>query len=212
MNFLPDSLKTLSLAALLCISATAYADITVHTDRAAFLAAVSAPATDGFNDLPQDMVATPLQRTAGAYSYMASTSEDGFFPAGTSSDVWLSTTLETAPITFSAFSSGVRAFGGNFFGSDVDGAFLPGVALILSATDGANTITVNLDNTTTATFLGFVSPNPLAFVTLQIGAASPNLFYGTANDVVLAVPEPATWGMLLAGIGLIGFAACRRTE
>ena len=156
------------------------------------------------------MVAPPLQRTAGAYGYTASTSEEGFFPAGTSSDVWLSTTLETAPITFSDFSSGVRAFGGNFFGSDVDGAFLPGVALVLSATDGATTSTVNLDNTTSATFLGFISPNPLASVTMHIGAASPTLFYGTVNDVVLAVPEPVTWGMLLTGIGLIGFAARRR--
>jgi hypothetical protein len=27
---------------------------------------------------------------------------------------------------------------------------------------------------------------------------------------VVAVPEPETWGMLLAGLGLVGFAARRR--
>jgi hypothetical protein len=29
---------------------------------------------------------------------------------------------------------------------------------------------------------------------------------------VVAVPEPETWGMLLAGLGLVGFAARRRSR
>jgi hypothetical protein len=35
-------------------------------------------------------------------------------------------------------------------------------------------------------------------------------YWPTANNVVLAVPEPSTYGMMLAGITLLGVAARRR--
>jgi hypothetical protein len=174
------------------------------------LAAVSSPATDTFNDLPLDVVASPLQRTVGAYGYQASTSAQGFLPAGTDSDVWLSTNFENDAITFSGFTSNVRAFGGSFFGSDLDGAFLPGETFVLSATDGATTSTFTLESIATTTFVGFVSSNPLASVTLNSGAIPGSLVYGTANDVLLAVPEPTSWGMLLAGLCVVGFVTRRR--
>jgi hypothetical protein len=34
--------------------------------------------------------------------------------------------------------------------------------------------------------------------------------YLTATRVIVAVPEPETWAMLLAGLGLVGYAARRR--
>lgn len=50
--------------------------------------------------------------------------------------------------------------------------------------------------------------------TISFGAdGSSNGFYGTALDNVwigLAVPEPATWAMLIAGFGMVGAAARRR--
>lgn len=210
MNPKPFSLKTLSLAVLLCTTAAAQADVLVFTDRAAFLAAVGLPGTDTFNDLTMVSIPSPLSRTAGAYSYQASTLVSTFYPAGSSADIWLAANVAADTMTFSNFSAGVRAFGGNFFGTNLSGAFSPGHTMVLTATDGATTRTVNLYDTTTSTFLGFVSANPLTSVTLRPDGLPGPAYWATANNVTLAVPEPETYGMLLAGLALVGYAARRR--
>lgn len=216
MKLIPLSLKSLSLAALLLAAASARADVVVYTDRTAFLAALSAPGTDTFNDLAIVQTASPLSRVAGPYSYLASAGPvSDFWPAGSASDVWLATTSANDTITFGSFSAGVRGFGGNFFGSDINGVFSPGRTMILTATDGTSTRTVNLYNTTTTTFLGFISSDPLATVTLHGAGVAGDPYWATANDVTLgvaAVPEPENYGMLLAGLGLVGFAMRRRAR
>ena len=137
-----------------------------------------------------------------------------FWPAGSAADRWLATTTATDTITFSSFTAGVRAFGGNFFGSDVNGAFSAGRTMVLTATDGASTRTVNLYNTTTTTFLGFISANPLTSVMLRPDGLPGTAYWTTANDVsigvVSAVPEAQTYAMLLAGLALFSFTARRR--
>jgi hypothetical protein len=211
VNVVPLWLKNLSIAALLFTASAAHADVTVYTDRAAFLAAVTLPGTDSFNDLVGKPYDTPLARMAGGYGYLASAGPvDGFFPAGGGADIWLAANAASDRITFSSFASGVRAFGGSFFGTDINGAFLPGQTLVLTATDGANVRTVNLYDATTTTFLGFVSSDPLVSVSLRPDGIAGSVYWATANDVILAVPEPASFGMLLAGLGLVGLAVRRR--
>jgi hypothetical protein len=212
VNPKPFSLKTLSLAVLLCTGAAAQADVLVFTDRAAFLAAVSLPGTDTFNDLTMVRTPSPLARTAGPYSYRASALVNDFYPAGSGADIWLATDAAADTISFSNFSAGVRGFGGNFFGSDIAGAFSPGRTMVLTATDGTTTRTVNLYDTTTSTFLGFVSSNPLTSVMLRPEGLPGVVYWATANNVTLAVPEPETYGMLLAGLALVGFVARRRAS
>lgn len=210
---LKTPLTSLSLAVLLCTATAAQAEVTIFTDRAAFLAAVAMPGTDTFNDLEVYQTGTPLSRMAGAYSYQASAGPvSDFYPAGGGSDIWLATTVASDTITFSGFSAGLSAFGGNFFGTDISGAFSPGRTMVLTATAGTTTRSVNLYDTTTATFLGFVSTDPLTSVTLRPDGIAGNVYWATANDVTLAmpIPEPQTYGMLLAGLGLVGFAARRR--
>jgi hypothetical protein len=64
---------------------------------------------------------------------------------------------------------------------------------------------------------GANSPTPgqdvTAFYRLDLGSSvinSVNLNYGSSSDIILyatsAVPEPATWGMMLAGFGIVGGA------
>lgn len=202
------SLKPLCLAALLCASAAAHAGITVYTSQSDFLAAVSAPGTDTYDDLTVGPYGSSLNRTAGAYSYTVSSPNGGIWGAGGPTDFWLSNASRLDSITFSNFSGGVNAFGGFFFGSDVNGQFVPSGDMVLTASDGS-TLTYTLTGTSQTSFLGFVSDSGLSSVTLM---ASPNgTYWPTANDVVLAVPEPATYGMFLAGLGFLGVMARRRS-
>lgn len=65
-------------------------------------------------------------------------------------------------------------------------------------------------------FFGFVSTAPIAGLTLRTIAnvANPPP-YAYSLDVVsfaAAVPEPATWGLLALGLGLVGVAARRRSQ
>ena len=199
------SLKPLCLAALLCAAAGAQAAITVYTSESAFLAAVSAPGTDTFDDLTVAPYGDTVYRTAGAYSYQAY-SATGIWGAGGPTDFWLSNNTRYNPIVFSQFSSGVSAFGGNFFASDIAGQFVPDGTMVLTAVDGG-TLTYDLTGATTGSFVGFVSTAPLSSVTLGTDGGE---YWPTANNVVLAVPEPATYGMMLAGMTLLGVAARRR--
>lgn len=200
------TMKPLCLAAaLLCAGSGAQAAITVYTSQAAFLSAVSAPGYDTFDDLRVVPYATTLDRTAGTYGYQAY-SPDGLWGAGgTGGDYWLSNENAYTPIVFQNFTGGVNAFGGNFFTSNISGQYVIG-NLVLAAADGS-TLDYALNGTTTSTFLGFVSDTALTSVTV---AGDGGLYWPTANNVVLAVPEPATYGMLLAGVGLLGVAARRR--
>jgi hypothetical protein len=199
------SLKPLCLAAMLCAATGAQADITVYTNEASFLAAVSAPGVDTFDDLSVAPYGDVVYRTAGAYHYQAY-SATGIWGAGGPTDFWLSNNTRYNPIVFSQFSGGVSAFGGNFFASDVAGQFVPDGTVVLTAVDGG-TLTYDLAGATTTSFLGFVSTAPLSSVTLGTDGGP---YWPTANNVVLAVPEPGTYGMMLAGLALLGVAARRR--
>jgi hypothetical protein len=151
---------------------------------------------------------------AGTYQYTASAGPvSDFFPAGTAADRWLTTNTANDTITFSNFAAGVRGFGGNFFASNIDGAFFPGHTVILTASDGTTTRSVDLTNTTVDTFLGFVTTTgPFSSITLHNDTLPGPVYWATANNVTLAVPEPATYGMMLAGIGLFGFMIRRRSR
>ncbi len=68
-------------------------------------------------------------------------------------------------------------------------------------------------------FLGLVATGPklIAGVFLDLVGAEPagfaidNLRFGVRGQVVNpGIPEPATWAMMIAGFGLVGFAARRR--
>lgn len=206
MQSTPFVLKSLVAAMLLCGAASASAQITVYTDRNAFLAAVGGYGVDTYDDLDIDLYDSPFARNAGAYSYTAS-APGGLYGAGSGADGWLSTNVDSDGIVFSNFAPGVTGFGGYFFGSDVLGSFLPGGTLLFSASNGT-TLNYTLSNATTSSFLGFVSSSPLSSVTLSSGGD----YWVTANDVTLAmpVPEPETYAMMLLGLGVVGWMRRRR--
>jgi hypothetical protein len=207
----PKLSRFLAMTVLLGSTAMARADITIFTDPAAFKGAVANSGTDSFNDLVPLQPYASLSRTAGAYSYTATSTALQLYGAGNEADPSLSTSYANASITFSNFSGGVSALGGFFFGTDILGHVMPHTSVTLVGRDGS-TVSYTLADTTASSFIGFVSTSALVSVTLQNNGS--NDYWPTANDLTLAmaapVPEPGTPAMVLIGLGLLGLVARRR--
>ncbi len=219
------SRRWVAVAALVGLSGASQAALSVFTDQAAFLKAVTAPETLTFEDLPVSgpglPVSGPLFMTAGAYSDTASASGsaidptipvNSFYSAGSASDLWLTTNASDSAITFSGFSPNVRAVGGYFFASDIEGNPVANHAISVLAVDGSGLSSLQrFSDTTPTSFLGFVSTGPLISVTVS---AEQLVVYTwpTVNNLILAtaVPEPETYALLLAGLAVVGFVARRR--
>ncbi len=208
------SLKPMALAALLLASGASQASISVYTTESSFMAAISAAATDTFDDLtPATAYTGPLSRSAGSYTYTVSAGATSpiLYGAGTASDAWLSTNIATDTITFSGFSAGVYAAGAYFFNSDIAGDFLRRGAAVVTATDVDGTVTKFKLLPTTSNYFGFVSDTTLVSLSVKAVGKGTNV-WPTVNNLTIAaaVPEPETYAMLLAGLGIIGFVARRR--
>lgn len=206
-------LKPLALAVLLAAATASQATITVVTSLAAFNAATAAQGTDTFAGFSiTGTTPSPITRSAGPYGYTAST-PGNFFGAGTPANPWLSSNTAGDTITFNGFSGAVTAIGGNFFGSDINGLFAAG-NVSLTATDGSGPVTQIITAATVGSFLGFVSNGPIISMTLASVTPAVGNLWPTADNLVLAtiVPEPGTYAMLLAGLGVLGFMARRRRD
>jgi hypothetical protein len=182
---------------------------TVYTTHAGFAAATSAAGVDGFDGLSiTGETRSPLARTAGSYSYVAAASND-FWGAGSGADPWLATSTAVDPIVFTGFTDDVRGVGGLFFASDIVGAYMAGdVTVTLVDESGSTSWTVA--SATTGSFVGFVSEGAITSLTVS-AAQGATLTFTTVDDLTLAlaatvtsaVPEPATWAMMLLGFGMV---------
>jgi hypothetical protein len=204
-------LKSLSMALLLCTAAAAQADITVFTNRASFLAAVFAPGTDSFDNVPvgQEIMAFPsLFRAAGPYGYRLNTERFSFTGIdGGGGDTWLSSYYPSGGMVFWNIHGIPRAMGGSFFKVDSGGAVVPDIALTVQVLTPSGRETVRIDNATPDSFIGFTTSAQI----MDFRVLSEDGLYRLAmNNVTIAVPEPANYGMLLAGLCLVGGLARRR--
>ncbi len=211
---------TIAIAALLASTAPAQAAITIYTSLAAFTAATTAPGTDTYTGLSiTGSTPSPIIRTAGVYGYTANATPAGtFFGAGTTANPWLSTNTATDTIVFNTFTGGSNGVGGNFFGSDVNGAFSAG-NITLVATDSSGSVTQTIIGATTGSFLGFVSTTAITSLTVTSVQPQAGFLWPTVDNLVFAkravisaIPETGTWMMMLAGFGLVGGAMRRRAS
>jgi hypothetical protein len=201
---------------------SAHAAFAVFTSQSSFLAQLTNPGVDTFDNLSRSLVSDPLPRTAGSYSYTASAGPlSDFFPAGSGADVWLASDNRFDTIRFSDFASAIRGIGGFFFGTDQNGALAAApVSIALRATDAAGSISQVLVNPTSASFLGFVSDRAITSLEVSVSdatAAGPNVWPAVNNltlgvSAVSAVPEPETSALMLTGFALLGTAFRRRAR
>ncbi|WP_263555062.1 PEP-CTERM sorting domain-containing protein [Paucibacter sp. B2R-40] len=215
------TLRALAVAAILAGSGQAKADLTFFNNQAAYMAAISAPGVDNFEDLPWAVIGQSVNRQAGEHYYSAWAVEESgnytdLYTSGSSADQWLSTDRAADYLTFGYFSEKVNGAGGFFFGSDEMGNFKAGQTIRINAidADGVEQIKI-VENATPGSFYGFVSSSHLEY--FQVSAVQPNGDYTwvAGNDLALgtiaaAVPEPASYALLLAGLGLLGAVAQRK--
>ncbi|HEX8603016.1 MAG TPA: PEP-CTERM sorting domain-containing protein [Pseudoduganella sp.] len=207
-------------AALLITGSAAHAELTTFTSQSAYLAAVGNTGVDTFDDLDIEAYATPFPRAAWDYTYVATTGPTSANAYGASDDDidwYLSTAQREDTLTFSSFGTPIAGAGGFFFGGDIAGYTVDAPYIIVSATDSTGAmLTYTLEHPTPWSFLGFVSDAQIVSLSVTSGGqdgADGSGIYATVNDLHLSVaapvPEPATYGMLLAGLGLLGGLARR---
>jgi len=216
--------KALAVAGLVGATSASQAVVTVFTSPTDFAAAVLISGTDAFTGFSSTSITQgPLLRTAGSFGYTATAFDPGtatfsnaFFGVTptTPTNAALSTVSSFDIIDLRGFTGGVGALGGNFFGTDFNGMF-SSASIFVTATDADGTVTRTIDNATAASFLGFVSSRGMLISTtveaFQNGTGV-GFLWPTVDNLMLAsaVPEPESYALLLAGLGLVGAMARRR--
>lgn len=200
-------------ATLAATTTTAQAEVTPYTDPGAFGAVAGPLAVEDF-----ESYSTPINMgTSFAFASFTVTNSNNdtrLLPGSSEYNVNGTQFLYTNLVRTSSVSPGIitftfdvpiTAFGANFF--SLNNNFTRTIATVGGVT--FDPLPISPD------FLGFVSDTP--FTTLSFSIApfqSPLDTIGIDNLVfsaaVPAVPEPATWAMLIAGFGAAGTALRRR--
>lgn len=188
-----------SLVLLIVAGNSVTAQSTVYTTSATFLPHVLAGFyTETFTG-GDGTYNSPLAFSLNGFSYTVSAA-GGASPLFRSGD-YLGNTFTNQSLTFTMTSGNVRAIGGNFSITDVDGT--PVAAQItIGLSDGT------IANFTTSTagddYRGFVSPGPV-ITSLVISAPGAGNFNAVDNLTVgAAVPEPTS--IALMGLSIVGLA------
>ena len=211
MRALIEFRSSLTCIALAALAPLAHATFITSTSQSAFLAAATSSGTDSFDSLAVGELSSLVVRSAGSFSYTAS-SVGGLFSMGTP-DRWLSNDDRRDPISFAGFGQTVSAIGATLFGTNESGAALTDQTIVVTVTDvqlnqSITTITLN----STSSFFGVYSTVPLLSMTVAMDSSNLLAAWPTVNNLVLAVPEPATYATFLAGLMAIGAALRRRAS
>lgn len=215
------ALMAASLATGAQATVTAYcSNSAVCTGGTAFDASFSQLASETFAD--GDTYTTPQSKLAileTGSSYYTATMGNGLEFNNTGvNGMWAqdfaneSVTIWNKQDDLTTTGASFSAIGGDFFTTNSLWK-QNGGALTISVTDNSGTQTFALTSTSATSFVGFVSDSVIQKIVLT--ASGSNSYVTLANLVggttVAAVPEPGSYAMLLAGLGMIGLMLRRRT-
>ena len=195
------------IAAIGALAGSAHAAVTVYNSQAAFDAAVPTAATFGFNAGGTVHVIPNPSKFHGLSFSSDSTAADA--ATGGVPILWLIDQVDTPTYGKDFLSyqntqvedigdivtgpAGKTAIGFTF------GTYVaPGPATVTLSTGDTFAITA----TGAESFIGFTSPTPITKVTIDF----PTGYSFDLTSVSLSVPEPASWAMMLLGLGGLGAA------
>lgn len=195
------------------------------TARNSFFAQLTGNSTENFEGFTVEAQPTSLSFTGSAGTISANfapssgiicatgASCDGFGRFATSGSKW----FDVSSAFSATFSTPIAAFG--FYGTDIGD--INGQLTVELIRNGGPSSFLTVDNTARANngsllFWGVIDKNN-PFDAIRFGnTASGSDFFGfddmTIGDVeqVTGVPEPATWAMMIVGMGAVGGALRRR--
>jgi hypothetical protein len=206
---LPQTFAAITLATLGAASQATIA-VAPQTTSASF-AAASAGGIDSYSDLTinTDLGSAAIDRRAGAFGYRVSANSSDLFVVPVGGTIGLSTTVNTDSLTFAGFNRAVYAIGGNFYGTSVLGEVVSGGLTVLVTDINGLSASRTLAGGTAGGFVGFTSTVP--FASLVASITTPNTsVYASADNLVLGVPEPSSWLLMLAGGAVVLRTAARR--
>ena len=193
------------LCATAFIAAPVSAAITTFTDLSAWTAGVvgsgSTVATETFNSYSGDY-GLSLTGSTGGIAWTASSPDGGIY----CDFGLLSTSAAYYSVKFD-FAPGVKAVGGNIFGTDIDYNAITNVVIGVTLSNGTAYVGTS---SSAADFVGFIS-NGAAISSMTISASKEGAgqVYVTIDNLYLGIaPVPAPGAAAL--IGLAGLVATRR--
>jgi hypothetical protein len=210
----------LLLVGFLCFAYpnAAKAAVVEYTNPAAFTGLVGY--SNNFSALTADQTYSstlgfPYLCTTNCVFSVVDAGSNGVYAVSDSPGIAVSTAQGGFDLIFDAFSSNVTAVGGDFFssdGSDLNGVPLNFIVTLSDTTqyssllDPANPFYISPSGaTTTSSFFGFINSGGLFITSLEIvpgnsSFANASLFELGNIQTESGVPEPATFGLLAAGL------------
>ena len=194
-----------SAALLVAISSPASAAIVVYVNQGLWNSAVTnagmAIETETFNEIDNGYHGSPFGGGTASVQWSASASDGLFVQDG----VFSTNSPETLTFTF---TPGVRAVGGNFFGTDFDF----NAASVIFTVSLSNGTSFTGEASSPASFTGFRSTTAATISSLSIDVEPAQGFMGegvppvypSVDNLYFGVPAPGAIA-LLGAAGLIGF-------
>lgn len=208
-----------TVVAVVATFALPAAAVTTYTSQASFDAAVTGETTFGFNE---GNSSSHFHVAANPYTQSGIT----FANNVTAADI----AAGGIPIIFLIGNAATPSYGVDFLSyqntqvgvsADLTSPGVTALGFLYSTyiVGGAATISVNggaptaLAITGTPQFIGFTSLTPITNINIVFpGAYSLDLTSVSYAGATVAVPEPAVWGLMIAGFGMVGVASRRRAK
>jgi hypothetical protein len=182
----------------------------IYTSEAAFLAAAGGGLSFESFESPLSVTSTVVNFSGGSFGCSASGYCPGFFGVrtGFASDGVQTVYFATPSSATFTFNSPITAFGVDMIGPGTAGA----TDITINWVNGSSQIYTGITGSGyDVWFSGVIDSTPFISVTFSGTAADDGIDFDRLRFTG-AVPEPETYAMLLAGLGLLGFIGRRRRQ